>query len=66
MQTTTIASVRVSRIGLGTWAIGGSDWGTVPEEAAIATMSAIVESVTDPVGPEYLTPKVRENQPSGL
>ncbi|WP_026442698.1 aldo/keto reductase [Pseudacidobacterium ailaaui] len=27
----------VSRIGLGTWAIGGSEWGDVPEKDAIAT-----------------------------
>ena len=37
METTTIAGVKVSRIGLGTWAIGGLDWGAVPDEVAIAT-----------------------------
>jgi aryl-alcohol dehydrogenase-like predicted oxidoreductase len=37
METTTIAGVEVSRIGLGTWAIGGSEWGVVPEGDAIAT-----------------------------
>jgi aryl-alcohol dehydrogenase-like predicted oxidoreductase len=37
METTTLAGAKVSRIGLGTWAIGGSEWGAVPEEAAVAT-----------------------------
>jgi aryl-alcohol dehydrogenase-like predicted oxidoreductase len=42
METTTFAGIKVSRIGLGTWAIGGSEWGAVPEEQAIATcLSAI-------------------------
>jgi aryl-alcohol dehydrogenase-like predicted oxidoreductase len=42
METITFAGVKVSRIGLGTWAIGGSEWGAVPEEQAIATcLSAI-------------------------
>jgi aryl-alcohol dehydrogenase-like predicted oxidoreductase len=43
METTTIARAKVSRIGLGTWAIGGSDWGTVPEDAAIATILSAVD-----------------------
>jgi aryl-alcohol dehydrogenase-like predicted oxidoreductase len=43
MDTTTIASVRVSRIGLGTWAIGGSEWGAVAEDAAIATILSAVD-----------------------
>lgn len=34
---------QVSRIGLGTWAIGGSEWGAVPEDDAIATCRAIFE-----------------------
>jgi len=37
METTTIAGVKVSRIGLGTWAIGGQEWGTVSDDSAIAT-----------------------------
>jgi aryl-alcohol dehydrogenase-like predicted oxidoreductase len=37
METTTIAGVKVSRIGLGTWAMGGLDWGETPEDLAIAT-----------------------------
>jgi aryl-alcohol dehydrogenase-like predicted oxidoreductase len=37
METTTIGGLEVSRIGLGTWAIGSLEWGVVPDEAAIAT-----------------------------
>jgi aryl-alcohol dehydrogenase-like predicted oxidoreductase len=37
METTTIAGVQVSRIGLGTWEIGGTEWGAVPDDVAIAT-----------------------------
>jgi aryl-alcohol dehydrogenase-like predicted oxidoreductase len=43
METTTIAGVKVSRIGLGTWAIGGLDWGAVPDEVAIATCLGALE-----------------------
>ena len=43
METTRIAGVEVSRVGLGTWAIGGSEWGAVPEDAAIATILRAVE-----------------------
>lgn len=43
METTTIAGVEVSRVGLGTWAIGGSEWGAVPEDAAISTILGTVE-----------------------
>jgi aryl-alcohol dehydrogenase-like predicted oxidoreductase len=43
METTTIAGVKVSRIGLGTWAIGGLDWGAIPDEVAIATCLSAVE-----------------------
>jgi aryl-alcohol dehydrogenase-like predicted oxidoreductase len=43
MENTTIAGVKVSRIGLGTWAIGGLDWGAVPDEVAIATCLSAVE-----------------------
>jgi len=37
METTTIAGVNVSRIGLGTWALGGLEWGAVSDETAIST-----------------------------
>ena len=47
METTTIANVKVSRIGLGTWAIGGLDWGAVPEDEAIATCLGAVERGTN-------------------
>jgi aryl-alcohol dehydrogenase-like predicted oxidoreductase len=43
METTTIAAVEVSRIGLGTWAIGGSDWGAVDESVAMATCLSAIE-----------------------
>jgi aryl-alcohol dehydrogenase-like predicted oxidoreductase len=37
METTEIAGQKVSRIALGTWAIGGSEWGAVPDDVAVAT-----------------------------
>jgi aryl-alcohol dehydrogenase-like predicted oxidoreductase len=43
METTTIAGVKVSRIGLGTWAIGGLDWGSIPDDIAIATCLSALE-----------------------
>ncbi len=43
METTEVAGIKVSRIGLGTWAIGGSEWGAVAEDAAIATCLSAVE-----------------------
>jgi len=43
METTTIAGVMVSRIGLGTWAIGGLDWGAIPDDVAIATCLGALE-----------------------
>jgi len=43
METTRIAGIEVSRIGLGTWAIGGLEWGTVPEDTAVATCLSAVE-----------------------
>jgi aryl-alcohol dehydrogenase-like predicted oxidoreductase len=43
METTTIAGVEVSRIGLGTWAIGGLEWGAVPDDVALATCLSAVE-----------------------
>jgi aryl-alcohol dehydrogenase-like predicted oxidoreductase len=43
METTTIAGVKVSRIGLGTWAIGGLEWGAVPVEVAVATCLSALE-----------------------
>jgi aryl-alcohol dehydrogenase-like predicted oxidoreductase len=43
METTTITGVKVSRIGLGTWAIGGLDWGAVPEDVAVSTCLGALE-----------------------
>lgn len=43
METTTVAGVEVSRVGLGTWAIGGTEWGAVAEDQAIATILSAVE-----------------------
>ncbi|MGA7859837.1 MAG: aldo/keto reductase [Terracidiphilus sp.] len=43
METTTIAGTQVSRIGLGTWALGGTEWGTVPDDVAIATCLGAME-----------------------
>ena len=36
-------SLRVSRVGLGTWAIGGWMWGGTDEEKSVQTISAAVE-----------------------
>jgi aryl-alcohol dehydrogenase-like predicted oxidoreductase len=43
MEFFSLDSAQVSRIGLGTWAIGGSEWGDVSEGDAIATCLAIFE-----------------------
>ncbi|MGB7190445.1 MAG: aldo/keto reductase, partial [Acidobacteriaceae bacterium] len=43
MEHFTLNSTRVSRIGLGTWAIGGSEWGEVSDGDAIATCLAIFD-----------------------
>ncbi len=43
MEYTHIHGVRVSRIGLGTWAIGGADWGAVDERESIDTCRAIFD-----------------------
>src|SRR5258708_23663232 len=43
METTTLARLKVSRIVLGTWAIGGSEWGAVREESAIARILRAVD-----------------------
>jgi len=43
METKTIAGVEVSRVGLGTWAIGGTEWGAVAEDSAIATCLSAIE-----------------------
>lgn len=43
METTKVAGTEVSRVGLGTWAIGGSEWGAVAEDAAIATCLSAIE-----------------------
>jgi aryl-alcohol dehydrogenase-like predicted oxidoreductase len=46
MEFTTISgtSLRASRIGLGTWAIGGSMWGGTSESEAIATIRRAIDS----------------------
>lgn len=49
METTTLPSIdkEVSRIGLGTWAIGGDEWGGTDEQAAIDTiLSALDHGIT--------------------
>ncbi len=38
------SGVKVSEIGMGCWQLGGSDWGNVSEEDALATLQAAVES----------------------
>ncbi|MGA2277595.1 MAG: aldo/keto reductase [Terracidiphilus sp.] len=43
METATIAGVQVSRIGLGTWAIGGLDWGVIPDDVGVATCLSAIE-----------------------
>ncbi len=43
MEYTQIGGTRVSRIGLGTWAIGGFEWGAVQERESIDTCRAIFE-----------------------
>ena len=43
METTKVAEMEVSRVGLGTWAIGGSEWGAVAEDTAIATCLSAIE-----------------------
>ena len=42
METTKIDGMEVSRIGLGTWAMGGMEWGAVPESEAVATILSAV------------------------
>lgn len=43
MEFFTLNSARVSRIGLGTWAIGGSEWGEVSDSDAIVTCLAMFQ-----------------------
>lgn len=43
MEFTAIAGKTVSRIGLGTWAIGGLDWGAVSDADAVATILSALE-----------------------
>jgi aryl-alcohol dehydrogenase-like predicted oxidoreductase len=43
METTELHGVRVSRIGLGTWAIGGGEWGAVDEREAITACRSIFD-----------------------
>jgi aryl-alcohol dehydrogenase-like predicted oxidoreductase len=43
METTSIAGREVSRLGLGTWAIGGTEWGAVSQDDAVATILAAID-----------------------
>jgi aryl-alcohol dehydrogenase-like predicted oxidoreductase len=43
MEFTEISGKRVSRIGLGTWAIGGLEWGAVSDSDALATILDAVD-----------------------
>jgi len=43
MEFTQIAGKTVSRIGLGTWAIGGMEWGAVSDADAVATILGALE-----------------------
>ncbi|MGC9292567.1 MAG: aldo/keto reductase [Acidobacteriaceae bacterium] len=43
METTELHGVRVSRIGLGTWAIGGGEWGAVDEHEAVSACRSIFD-----------------------
>jgi aryl-alcohol dehydrogenase-like predicted oxidoreductase len=43
METTELAGQKVSRVALGTWAIGGSEWGAVPDSVAVATCLGALE-----------------------
>jgi aryl-alcohol dehydrogenase-like predicted oxidoreductase len=43
MEQFSLNNTQVSRIGLGTWAIGGSEWGEVPEKDAITTCLAALD-----------------------
>ncbi|MBV8436815.1 MAG: aldo/keto reductase [Silvibacterium sp.] len=43
MEFFALNGAQVSRIGLGTWALGGSEWGTVSDQDAIDTCLAVFE-----------------------
>src|SRR5579862_9180594 len=43
MECFTLNFAQVSRIGLGTWAIGGTEWGTVSDKDAVDTCLAIFD-----------------------
>ena len=43
METTTLGGHSISRIGLGTWAMGGMEWGAVSESDAIHTLLAAID-----------------------
>ncbi|MDR3727868.1 MAG: aldo/keto reductase [Terracidiphilus sp.] len=43
METIELAGQNVSRVALGTWALGGSEWGAVPDEVAVATCLGALE-----------------------
>jgi diketogulonate reductase-like aldo/keto reductase len=58
---------KVSRIALGTWAIGGWMWGGTEEAESVRTIHQALEAVDDilkktikdPVGPEFMAPPPR-------
>jgi hypothetical protein len=56
-------AIRVSRIALGTWAIGGWMWGGSDESDAIRAIHAALDRafnlIRDPVGPEFMAPPDR-------
>ena len=43
MEFTSVAGAIVSRLGLGTWPIGGTDWGATSEQESIDTCIAILD-----------------------
>jgi aryl-alcohol dehydrogenase-like predicted oxidoreductase len=43
MEFTTISGTSVSRIGLGTWPIGGTEWGMIPDQDSIGTCLAMLD-----------------------
>jgi len=43
MEFTQIAGKTVSRIGLGTWAIGGTEWGAVSDQDAVSTILSALD-----------------------
>ncbi len=54
MEHTQINGVRVSRVGLGTWAIGGTEWGQVDERESIATCRSIFDHGINCIDTAYI------------